>query len=198
MPSPLRGRNEPGIATWDRHLGSSPGIACLIGSGTPCGPVVRDLEARGPALRAPAASRSAAGRRRRRRCVVCNAARCCDLARETRGPVGRERVTPRACRAQKPRIGAVNRSFFEFARPAPPRRPRWRSRLSTGRDTCFVNIVWPHRPPSLASRSQEGSIRHHGNSLRVPDQPDGARGKPLVRLRSEYVHPSALFEVFVP
>jgi hypothetical protein len=22
--------------------------------------------------------------------------------------------------------------------------PRWGSRLSTGRDTCFVNIVWPH------------------------------------------------------
>jgi hypothetical protein len=30
-----------------------------------------------------------------------------------------------ACRAQKPRIGPVTRSFLEFARPAPPRRPRW-------------------------------------------------------------------------
>jgi hypothetical protein len=28
-------------------------------------------------------------------------------------------------RAQKPRIGPVSRFFFEFARPAPPRRPRW-------------------------------------------------------------------------
>jgi hypothetical protein len=55
------------------------------------------------------------------------------------------------------------------------------SRLSTGRDTCFVNIIWRHRPPCLTSGSQQGSISHHGNSLRVPDQPNGARGKPLVR-----------------
>ena len=30
-----------------------------------------------------------------------------------------------ACRAQKRRIGAVTRAFFEFARPAPPQRSRW-------------------------------------------------------------------------
>jgi hypothetical protein len=30
-----------------------------------------------------------------------------------------------ACRAQKPQIEPVTRSFFEFARPAQPRRPRW-------------------------------------------------------------------------
>ena len=30
-------------------------------------------------------------------------------------------------------------------------------------------------------RIAAGSISHHGNSLRVPEQPNGARGKPLVR-----------------
>jgi hypothetical protein len=51
----------------------------------------------------------------------------------------------------------------------------------TGRDTCFVNIVRRHRPSCLTSGSQQGSISHHGISLRVPVQPNGARGKPLVR-----------------
>jgi hypothetical protein len=63
-------------------------------------------------------------------------------------------------RAQKPRIGRMTRSFFEFARPAPPPRPRWGSRLPTGRDTCFVNIVRRHRPLCLTSGSQQGSISH--------------------------------------
>jgi hypothetical protein len=59
-------------------------------------------------------------------------------------------------------------------------------------DTCFVNIVGRHRPPCLTSGSQEGSISHDENSLRVPDQPNGARGKPLVRGQDrEKLHPSA-------
>jgi hypothetical protein len=53
--------------------------------------------------------------------------------------------------------------------------------LRPGPDTCFVNIVWRHRPPCLTSGSREGSITHHGNGPRVPDQRNGARGEPLVR-----------------
>ncbi len=56
-----------------------------------------------------------------------------------------------------------------------------RSGPSTGRDTCFVNIVRRHWPPCLTSGSQAGSISHQGNSLRDPDEPNGARGEPLVR-----------------
>jgi hypothetical protein len=56
-----------------------------------------------------------------------------------------------------------------------------KSRLSNGPDTCFLKVVRRHRPPCLTSGSQEGSISHHGNGPRVPDQPNGARGKPLVR-----------------
>jgi hypothetical protein len=41
------------------------------------------------------------------------------------GCLVRPRIGVSACRAQKPRIGTVTRSFFEFARPVPPRRPRW-------------------------------------------------------------------------
>jgi hypothetical protein len=66
-------------------------------------------------------------------------------------------------------------------RAAAPPRPPWGSGLFIGRDTCFVNIVWRHRPPCLTSGSQQGSIGHHGNSLRVQDQPNGARRKSLVR-----------------
>jgi hypothetical protein len=44
-----------------------------------------------------------------------------------------------------------------------------------------VNILRRHRPPCLTSGSQQGSISHHGNSLRVPEQPNEAGGKPLVR-----------------
>src|SRR6266545_6555567 len=50
----------------------------------------------------------------------------------------------------------MTRSFFEFARPAPPRRPRWGSRPPPERDTCFVNIVRRYRPPCLTSGSQAG------------------------------------------
>jgi hypothetical protein len=46
------------------------------------------------------------------------------------------------CRAQKPRIGPVTGSFFEFGRPAPPRRSRWGDPdRPPGETTCFVNIV---------------------------------------------------------
>jgi energy-coupling factor transporter ATP-binding protein EcfA2 len=52
---------------------------------------------------------------------------------------------------------------------------------STRRDTCFLNIVGRYWPPCLTSGSQQGSISRHMNAPRVPDQPNGARGKPLVR-----------------
>ena len=45
----------------------------------------------------------------------------------------------------------------------------------------FSTFSRRHRPPCLTSRSQQGSISHHRISLRVPVQPNGARGKPLVR-----------------
>jgi hypothetical protein len=94
---------------------------------------------------------------------------------------GRCPAASATCRAQIPRIGPVTRSFFELARPVPPRWPRWGIRtVYRGRDTCFVNIVRRHRPLCLTSGSQEGSLSHHGNGPRVLDQPHGARGKPLV------------------
>jgi hypothetical protein len=42
----------------------------------------------------------------------------------------------------------VTRSFFEFPRPATPRRPRWGIQPPTGRDTCFENIVGDTGPMS--------------------------------------------------
>jgi hypothetical protein len=42
----------------------------------------------------------------------------------------------------------------------------WGSRPSTGRDTCFLNIVRRYRAPCLTSGSQEGSISHDGNGPR--------------------------------
>ena len=76
----------------------------------------------------------------------------------------------------------MTRSFFEFARLLGLGGHDEESRLSNGSDTCFLNIAWPHRPPCLTSGSQQGSISHHGNRLRVPDQPNGTRGKTLVRV----------------
>jgi putative transposase len=64
------------------------------------------------------------------------------LRNQARGILATDFFTVETCRAQKPRIGPVTRSFFEFARPVPPREPRWGSRLSSERDTCFLNIVW--------------------------------------------------------
>ncbi len=43
--------------------------------------------------------------------------------RRPRDPVPRVGAAP-VCGAQKPRTGPVTRSFFEFARPSLPRRPR--------------------------------------------------------------------------
>jgi hypothetical protein len=54
------------------------------------------------------------------------------------------------------------------------------SGLSNGPDTCFLNIVWRHRPPCLTSGSPQGSIGHHGNGLLVPGQSNGPEGN-LVR-----------------
>ena len=75
----------------------------------------------------------------------------------------------------------MTRSFFESLDLLHRRGHDGGSGLSIERDTCFVNIVWRHWPPCLTSESQDGSISHHGNGPRVPDQPNGARGKPLVR-----------------
>jgi hypothetical protein len=51
----------------------------------------------------------------------------------------------RRCRVQKPPIGSVSWSFFEFA-PLPRLGGQdGGSNWSTGRDTCFVNIVGPYR-----------------------------------------------------
>src|SRR6266540_2141633 len=74
--------------------------------------------------------------------------------------IGEQRRTgrPMNCRAQEPRIGPVTRSFSEFARPAPSRRPRRAIQNVQGRDTCFVNIVSntePHGPLSRASLDEE-------------------------------------------
>ncbi len=83
--------------------------------------------------------------------------------------------------AQKPRIGprpGPSSSSLDLLRlgvhDGGSRRP-------PGGDTCFLNIVGRHRPPCLTSGSQEGSISHNGNGPWVPDQPNGARRKPLVR-----------------
>jgi ATP-dependent DNA helicase RecQ len=50
--------------------------------------------------------------------------------------------------------------------------------MSTGRDTCFLNIVGRHRPPCLTAGSQEGSVSHHAKVSGFRDRPNGARGKP--------------------
>jgi hypothetical protein len=86
-----------------------------------------------------------------------------------------------ACRAQEPRIGPVTRSFFEFARPAaPPRRRRGILTVHRARH-LFPEHCLATPAPCLTSGLREGSFSHHGNSLRVPDQRNGARGEPLVR-----------------
>jgi len=51
--------------------------------------------------------------------------------------------------------------LLRFARPAPPRRARWGSGLSIGRDTCFMNIVGRDRTPWLMSG------RRRGDPLRI-------------------------------
>jgi len=64
--------------------------------------------------------------------------------------------------AQKPRIGPVTRCFSEFARPAPPRRPRWGDPDRPPGETpvwrtFLENIVGRHRPPWLIFGWQRGA-----------------------------------------
>jgi len=51
----------------------------------------------------------------------------------------------------------VTRPFSEFARFRPLRGHDRASRLSSGRDTCFVNIIGPHRTPMVHLRLAAGN-----------------------------------------
>jgi hypothetical protein len=58
----------------------------------------------------------------------------------------------------------VIRSFFEFARLLGLGGHAEESRLSKGPDTCFLNIVWPHRTPWF-SPDGGGGITSSGGPL---------------------------------
>jgi hypothetical protein len=92
------------------------------------------------------------------------------------GRGARSRAIAKACRAQKPRIGARDQVFLRFRSTCSASAATIRgSRMSTARDTCFLNIVRRHRPPCLTSGSQQGSISHHGN--RSPGSGPAERGQ---------------------
>jgi hypothetical protein len=59
----------------------------------------------------------------------------------TAEPLRAELEKAGAWRAQKPRIGPVTRSFFEFTHLLHLGGHDGESALSNGPDTCFVNIV---------------------------------------------------------
>jgi len=61
-----------------------------------------------------------------------------------------------ACRAQEPRIGRVTRSFFESLDLLRLAGHDGGSRPSTGRDTCFVNIVWENDTHVICAGGPEG------------------------------------------
>jgi hypothetical protein len=63
----------------------------------------------------------------------------------------------------------VRGSFFELARLAGPRRSRRKSEVSLRRDTCFVNIVGPHRTPMAQIRIAGGI--HQQSWERSPEFP---------------------------
>ncbi len=61
------------------------------------------------------------------------------------GGAGNYETIRKTLRGDRNSDRAVRGSFFELARLAGPRRSRRKSEVSLRRDTCFVNIVGPHR-----------------------------------------------------
>jgi hypothetical protein len=103
-----------------------------------------------------------------------------DILRWAKGYRGgaKHRVTQpyagRGCRARN--LGSRPRSFFEFARPAPPRQPRWGSQtVHRARHLFGEHCLATPAPMSYLSRSQEGSITHQGTDSGFGPA-NGARG----------------------
>jgi hypothetical protein len=96
----------------------------------------------------------------------------CDLAGTSRG------TGSRPCWARNPGSASWTRSLLRVRSTCSASAATMGgSTPSTGRDTCFLNIVCRHRPPSLTS-DRRGTISHHGNSLRFSTSRTGPEGTP--------------------
>jgi hypothetical protein len=100
---------------------------------------------------------------------------------------------PDACRAQKPRIGPVTRSFFEFDRSAPPRRPRWgmgtvhrarhlfrKHRLGDTGAHVPCPDAWNASLHDGRTAGQSGWVSNFPAGCSVPKPPGAARSSKLV------------------